>query len=62
MLLTVWVIFVSVLLLMSDVPGALGLRPYGVPDNEASDGRGTAAEESLAPEPGTQAGASVKML
>jgi sugar phosphate permease len=56
----VFVILVPVLLLMRDGPGAVGLRPYGAPDGEAKDEQRTAAEESPAPEPGTQAGASAE--
>ena len=48
----VFAILAPVLLFMRDDPSRLGLRSYGTPANE---GRSTAAEESPAPEPGTQA-------
>ena len=44
-----FLVLAPVLLLMRDDPSRLGLRPYGVPEEE------TAAEESPAPEPGTAA-------
>jgi sugar phosphate permease len=49
-----FLVLAPVLLLMRDDPSRLGLRPYGVPEAE------TAAEESLAPEPGTAAKAPVE--
>ncbi len=48
----VFLILVPVLLFMRDDPTRLGLRPYGAQEIEE---RGTAAEESPAPEPGTAA-------
>ncbi len=48
----VFLILVPVLLFMRDDPTRLGLRPYGARESEE---RGTAAEESPAPEPGTAA-------
>ena len=44
-----FLVLAPVLLLMRDDPSRLGLRPYGVPEEE------TAAEQSPAPEPGTAA-------
>ena len=49
-----FLVLAPVLLLMRDDPSRLGLRPYGVPEEE------TAAEESPAPEPGTAAKAPVE--
>ncbi len=50
-------ILIPVLFLMRDDPTRLGLRRYGARESEE---RGTAAEESPAPEPGTAAGAPVE--
>ena len=48
----VFLILIPVLLFMRDDPTRLGLRPYGAREGEE---RGTAVEESPAPEPGTAA-------
>ena len=48
----VFLILVPVLFFMRDDPTRLGLRPYGAREGEE---RGTAVEESPAPEPGTAA-------
>jgi sugar phosphate permease len=53
----VFLILIPVLLFMRDDPTRLGLRPYGAREGEE---RGTAAEESPAPEPGTAAEAPVE--
>ena len=53
----VFLILVPVLLFMRDDPTRLGLRPYGAREGEE---RGTATEESPAPEPGTAAEAPVE--
>ena len=53
----VFLILIPVLLFMRDDPTRLGLRPYGAREGEE---RGTATEESPAPEPGTAAEAPVE--
>ena len=53
----VFLILIPVLLFMRDDPTRLGFRPYGAREGEE---RGTAAEESPAPEPGMAAEAPVE--
>ena len=53
----VFLILIPVLLFMRDDPTRLGLRPYGAREGEE---RGTAVEESPAPEPGTAAEAPLE--